>query len=115
MNNIQFYTSSGPVTLEAAHEILGSGEFSLFGASSRGIKEFKNDLEAPMMISLKRGLMKNMIVSKDEPTYVTTIKKVLFAELQKLDSTFCLKHLKKQPIVSVLPIASRLRKVNAQI
>ena len=40
MNHIRFYTSNGPITLEAAHEILGSGGFSLFGASSRGIKEF---------------------------------------------------------------------------
>ena len=115
MNHIQFYTSSGSVTLEAAHEILGSGEFSLFGASCRGIKEFKNDLEEPMMISLKRGLMKNMIVSKDEPTCVTAIKESLFAELQTLNSTFGLKYLKKQPIVSVLPIPSRPKILDAQI
>merc|ERR1719192_1952810 len=115
MKHIRFYKSNGPVTLEAAHDILGSGDFSLFGASSHGIKEFKNDLEEPIMISLKRGLMKNMLVSNDEPTCVTTIKKSLFAELQKLNSTFGLKHLKKQPIVSVLPIPSRPKKVDVQI
>ena len=115
MNHVQFYTSSGPVTLEAAHEILGSGEFSLIRASSHEIEEFKKNLEEPLMITLKRGLMKNMFVSKDEPTCVTKVKKSLFAELQKLNSTLSLKHLKKQPIVSVLPIPSRLRKVNAQI
>jgi len=115
MNHIRFYTSSGSITLEAAHEILGSGEFAFFGASSHGLREFKDGLEEPMMITLKRGLMKTMIVSKDEPTYVTTIKKVLFAELQNLNSKYCLKHLKKQPIVSVLPIPPRLKKVNVQI
>ena len=115
MNHIRFYTSTGPATFEAAHEILGSDEFSLFGASSQGLTEFKKYLEEPMMISLKRGLMKNMIVSKDEPTCVTAIKESLFAELQKLNSTFGLKYLKKQPIVSVLPIPSRPKKVNAQI
>ena len=115
MNHIRFYTSSGPVALEAAHKILGSGEVSLVGASSHGIEEFKNNLEGPMMIFLKQGLMKNMIVSRDEPTCVTTIKKSLFAELQKLNSTFALKHLKTQPIVLVLPIPSRPRKIDAQI
>ena len=115
MNRIRFYTSSGSISPETALEILGSGKFALFASSSHGIKDFKDGLEEPMMITLKRGLMKTMIVSKDEPTYVTTIKKVLFEELQKINSTFCLKHLKKQPIVSVLPIPSRLRKVNAKI
>ena len=115
MNNIRFYSSSGSITLEAAHEILEYGEVALFGASSHGLKEFKEGLEEPMMITLKRGLMKTMIVSKDEPTCVTVIKKYLFAELQMLNSTFGLKHLKKQPIVSVLPIPSRPKKVNAQI
>ena len=115
MNHIQFYTSSGSVTLEAAHEILGADMFSLFGTSSHGMKEFKNDLEEPMMISLKRGFMKNMIVSEDEPTCVTTIKKYLCSELQKFNSNFGLKHVKKQPIVSVLPIPSRPRKVDLQI
>ena len=93
--------------------ILGCGDFSLFGASSHGIKEFKNDLEEPMMISLKRGLMKNMIVSKDEPKCVITVKKSLYAELQNLDSTFGLKHLKKQPILAVLPVPSRPKKIDA--
>ena len=115
MNHIRFYTSSGSITLEAAHKILGSGEFALFGESSHGLREFKDGLEEPMMITLKRGLMKNMIVSKDEPTCVTAIKESLFAELQTLNSTFGLKYLKKQPIVSVLPIPSRPKKVNAQI
>ena len=89
MNHIRFYTSSGSITLEAAHEILGSGEFALFGSLSHGIKEFKNYLEEPMMISMKRGLMKNMIVSKDEPTYVTAIKKVSFCRASKAKFYFC--------------------------
>ena len=115
MTHIRFYRSAGPVTLETAHEILGTGEIFLFRTLNHGIKEFKNYLEEPMMISMKRGLMKNMIVSKDEPTCVTAIKESLFAELQTLNSTFGLKYLKKQPIVSVLPIPSRPKKVNAQI
>ena len=115
MNHIRFYTSAGPVTLETAHESLGDAEVFLFRTLNHGIKEFKNYLEEPMMISMKRGLMKNMIVSKDEPTCVTAIKESLFAELQTLNSTFGLKYLKKQPILSVLPIPSRPKKINAQI
>ena len=107
MNHIRFYTSAGPVTLETAHESLGDAEVFLIRTLNHGIKEFKNYLEEPMMISMKRGLMKNMIVSIDESSCVTAIKKLLFAELQKLNSTFGLKHLMKQPIVSVLPIPSR--------
>ena len=113
MNHIRFYTSTGPTTFEAAHEILGSDEFSLFGASSQGLTEFKKYLEEPMMISLKRGLMKNMIVSKDEPKCVIIVKKSLFAELQNVDSTFGLKHLKKQPILAVLPVPSRPKKIDS--
>merc|ERR1712126_659621 len=64
--------------------------------------EFMKYLEEPMMFSLKRGLLKNMIVSMDEPKCVTKIKKLLFGELQNVNSTFGLKFLKRQPILAVL-------------
>ena len=66
-----------------------------------------------MMFSLKRGLIKNMIVSKDEPILITRIKTSLLAELQNVNATFSLKHLKKLPIIAVLPIPSKPRKVDA--
>ena len=43
---------------------------------------------------------------------VTKIKKFLLGELQNVDSTFGLKLLKKQPIMSVLQIALKAKKID---
>merc|ERR1712098_449529 len=74
--------------------------------------EFMKYLEEPMMFSLKHGLVKNMIVSMDEPKCVTKIKKLLLSELQNVNSTFGLKFYEKQPILAVLRTALKAKKVD---
>ena len=113
MNSVRFFTSTGHTTLKTAQDILGSSDFSSFGISRHEVKEFKEYLEEPMIFSLKRGWIKSMIISKDEPILITRIKKSLLAELQNVNATFSLKHLKKLPIVAVLPIPSKPKKVDA--
>merc|ERR1712126_420533 len=101
LDQVRFYTTAGPITLKTAHEILGANELA-YDSYNHEKGEFKKYLEEPMMFSLKRGLVKNMIVSMDEPKCVTKIKKLLLGELQNVNSTFGLKFLKKQPILAVL-------------
>jgi len=111
MNRIRFYSSAGPISLMAAHEILGAGEVA-FSARGHGITEFKRFLEEPMMFSEKRGMLKNLVVSKYEPDCVTKIKKSLMAELQKSSASQDLKLLKKQAILKPLQIPSQPKKAD---
>lgn len=109
---VRFYTANGPTTLKTAHEILSANELAYDAYYHEEEAEFIKFVEEPMMFSLKRGLLKNMIVSADEPSCVTMIKKSLFAELQNIGSTFGLKLIKKQPIMSVLQIALKAKKID---
>ena len=112
MNRIRFYTAAGPISLMTAHEILGVGEVA-FSARSHGMTEFKRFLEEPMMFSEKRGLLKNLVVSKYEPDCVTKIKKSLMAELQKSSaSSQGLKLLKKQAILKPLQVPAQPKKTD---
>ena len=120
IDQVRFYTTAGPITLKAAHEILGANELAYDAYNHEGGEfneegEFMKYLEEPMMFSLKHGLVKNMIVSMDEPKCVTKIKKLLLGELQNVNSTFGLKFLKKQPILAVLRTALKAKKVEMDV
>ena len=112
LDQVRFYTADGPTTFKTAHEILSADELAYDSYKHKEDAEFKKFVEEPMMFSLKRGLLKDMIVSADEPSCVTKIKKFLLGELQNVDSTFGLKLLKKQPIISVLQIALKAKKID---
>jgi len=120
LDQVRFYTTAGPITLKTAHEILGANELAYDSYNhEKGVfneeGEFMKYLEEPMMFSLKRGLVKNMIVSMDEPKCVTKIKKLLLGELQNVNSTFGLKFLKKQPILAVLRTTLKAKKVDVDL
>ena len=51
----------------------------------------------------------------DEPKCVTKIKKLLFGELQNVNSTFGLKFLKKQPILAVLKTTLKSKKIDVEM
>ena len=111
LDQVRFFTADGPITLKTAHEILSTDELAYDSYNHKDEAEFKKFVQEPMMFSLKRGLVKNMIVSADEPSCVTKIKKSLLGELQNADATFGLKLLRKQPIISVLQIALKVKKI----
>ena len=111
IKGIRFYTAAGPISLMTAHEILSVGEVT-FSGRSHGMSEFKRFLEEPMMIALRRDLLKSMLVSKDEPECVTKIKRSLMAELQKANTSQRLKLLKKQAILAPLEIPFQSKKID---
>lgn len=110
MSNIQFYTYAGPASIQTAYNILESNQ-AKFGTPNHGVDEFKNFLEEPLMISVKRGQFKKITVSMDEPESVTNIKKSLMAELQTIDSSLRLQFINKKPISSILQISSKPKQI----
>ena len=113
INEARFYTSAGPISLMTAHEIFAVGEVT-FNARSHGMSEFKRFLEEPMMFSEKRGQLKNLVVSKNEPECVTKIKMSLMAEFQKSSARQGLKLLKKQAILKPLQVPPEPKQINVE-
>jgi len=74
-------TLNGEVSLTEARRIIATG------GPNANPKEalpqgFKTHLEEPVMVHLKRGLIENFFVSRDEPLSVTNIKRSVLAQLQ---------------------------------
>ena len=111
MNHIQFHKPAGPTTIQTALMILASKE-TTSGTSNHEFDVFQNFLEEPLMISVKREKFRKVTVSKDEPEVVTKIKASLVADLQDISSSLRLRHLKNQPISSILQIPSQVKQID---
>ena len=105
LDHIKFFTSAGSATTQTASMIIQSRETS-FGRLNNDLDEFKNTLEQPIMITLKRGRFRKITVSKNEPEITTKLKLSLAAELQNVKSSLRLTYLKKQHISSILLLPS---------
>ena len=111
MNHIQFYNPAGPTTIQTARMILASEEITS-STSNHESDVLENFLEEPLMISVKRGQFRKVTVSKYEPEVVTKIKASLVADLQDISSSLRLRHLKNQPISSILQIPSQVKQID---
>merc|ERR1712020_107304 len=72
---------NGEISLTEVGRIIGNGG-SNSGAKEILPEEFRRHLEEPMLVHLKRGLVENFYVAKEEPVDVTNIKRSLLAQLQ---------------------------------
>ena len=69
---------------------------------SHNAETFETFLKTPMLVHLKRGVVKKVIVSKNAPAEVTEIKKQLVSDLEKSGSQARLQLLMKQAIIEPL-------------
>ena len=81
----RFVTLNGQISLTEANRILANGG-PHSGAKDVNLGSFQRYLEEPIVVHLKRGLIENFFVSRDEPVSVTNIKRSLLSQLQ-LDVT----------------------------
>ena len=98
LNQIRFYSNGSIISLDKAHEILGQ-EISNEGAIGHTVKKFKEMLTMPFLLHTKRGLVKNVIVSQNEPAEVTEIKKLVASNLEKNTSHVRLQLIMKKAII----------------
>jgi len=77
----QLVTLNGEISLTEARRIIATGG-PLANAKQALPQGFKTHLEEPVLVHLKRGLIENFFVSRDEPLAVTNIKRSLLAQLQ---------------------------------
>ena len=75
-------TLNGKVDITDANRIVENGGPRSGSFSQDLPQEFKKHLETPILVHLKRGLVEEFFVARDEPTSVTNLKRSLLSQLQ---------------------------------
>ena len=103
LDHIRFYSNNSHISLKNAHQIL-EDEISNPEGMSHNAQTFETYLKTPMLVHLKRDVVKKVIVSQNEPAEVTEIKKQLVSDLEKSGSQARLQLLMKKAIIEPLQI-----------
>ena len=103
LDHIRFYSNNSHISLKNAHQIL-EDETSNPEGMSHNAQTFETYLKTPMLVHLKRDVVKKVIVSQNEPAEVTEIKKQLVSDLEKSGSQARLQLLMKKAIIEPLQI-----------
>ena len=101
LDQIQFYSNGSIVSHEIANQILRD-ETSNTVTIDHNAQIFKPMLTTPFLLHVKRGVVKKMSVSQNEPAEVTEIKKRLVSDLEKSGSQARLQLLIKKAIIEPL-------------
>ena len=101
LDQILFYSNGRIVNEENAHQILRDETSNLVGINHND-HTFKKMLRTPFLLHIKRGVVKKMIVSRNEPAEVTEIKKLLASNLEKKSGHVHLQLLMKTAIIIAL-------------
>ena len=83
IDGARLVTLNGDVELTEANRIAGNG-FQEGGSLilNQFSPEFKKHLETPVLVHLKRGVVQEFFVTRDEPVSVTNLKRSLLSQLQ---------------------------------
>ena len=109
-----FYSQNEEVSVIDAHRILDMIS-SQNGHGRHGAHIFKTSLEQPMMIQVKNGQAKDILVSQNELDCVSKIKLMLANDLVKNEENQQLKFVKTESIVKPFEISHHPKKINLSI
>ena len=101
LDRIRFYFNDNQMSMKNAHQIL-EDEISNREGMSHNAQTFETYLETPILVHLKRGVVRKVIVSQNEPTEVTEIKKQLVSDLTNSGSQARIQLLMKKAIIEPL-------------
>ena len=99
IEHIHFSSNGNQISLQKAHQILDN-ERSNQGVNGHTAQRFRNSLTTPFLIHTKRRLVTRVVVSKNEPSEVTVIKKLLASDLGKNGRKVNLQLLMKKAIAT---------------
>ena len=111
LDHTLFYSDGTGINLEKAHQILDDGR-SIRTVMFHTEQTFQQFLTAPFLIHVKRGVVKTVIVSQNEPSEVTSIKKLIASEFENKDRHPQLQLLMKRAIITPLEIPRHPMKVD---
>ena len=98
LDQIIFYSNVSIVSQEIAHQILRDENPNQVTIDHNTLL-FKKMLTTPFLLHIKRGVVKNISVSQNEPAEITEIKKLIVSNLEKKSSHFHLQLLMKTAII----------------
>ena len=111
IEHTKFYSQNEEVSVINAHRILDM-IISENGHGRHGAHTFKTSLEQPMMIQVKNGRAKDVLVTKNEPNCVSKMKVMLVKALMPNVENQELKIVKKESIMKPFEKAPSPKRIN---
>ena len=111
MENIKFYEKEEETSLMNAHIVIRD-QIKMNRQIMHDDQTFLKFLEQPVMVLLKGKAFKHLVVSRDEPDFVTILKKSLVEDLKPYGSSISLKLLKTKGIETPIMIPHQVKKVD---
>jgi len=99
LDHISFSSNGSQIGLGRAHHIL-EDEISNQVGNGHTVQKFLNSLTTPFLIHTKRRMVKKVVVTKNEPSEVMEIKKLLASDLGKNGRKAKLQLVMKKAIVT---------------
>ena len=109
--HIKFYARHSELSMTEAHQILCQAE-AKSGHSMHGAQVFKIFLEDPLLIFVKKGRAKNLLVSKNEPECITKIKQEVANGLLQNGQPQSLHVVKKTGIIEPMRMSTNVKKID---
>ena len=107
----KFYSQNEEVSVSNAHRILDIIS-TKNGHGRHAAHIFKTSLEQPMMIQVKNGQAKDVLVSKNELDCVSKMKLMLVKDLMQNVENQQLKVVKKKSIIKPFDLSRHPKKIN---
>lgn len=82
LDSAQLVTLNGDIELTVDNRIAGNGGQESGTFHQDFPSEFKQHLESPILVHVKRGVVEEFFVSQDEPISVTNLKRSVLSQLQ---------------------------------
>ena len=82
IDQAQVVTLNGEIDLTNVNRIVENGGANSGSQHESFPPEFKKHLETPVLVNLKRGVIEEFFVARDEPVSVSNIKRSLLSQLQ---------------------------------
>merc|ERR1711962_1207586 len=85
------------------------------GGVVHGAQAIKAFLEDPMMVLVKKGQGKKIVVAQNEPDCVSKVKMALVSHLMQTGPNANLQVVKKQAIINPIKITSAAKKIDINV
>ena len=116
LDHPRFFSNENEISLMDAYRMLTTeGSGMRVGAQGQGdAAAFQMHLQEPMLVHLKQGKVKSLVVSGNEPMSVTNLKKSICSSLERQGQDHRLQLIKKQAIMTPFVIPAQPKKIRVR-
>merc|ERR1711962_526219 len=114
LEHIKFLSNKNEIPMIEAHRIIDMIS-PQNGGSVHGAQAFKTSMEEPIMILVKKGWAKKIVVAQNEPDCVSKVKMALVFHLMRTGPNSNLQVVKKQAIITPIKVSSKAKKIDTNL